>query len=95
LHCLDAENGLKALWHRPEEAPGDHATLIADDERVLVITQAGELILLDARAETCAIISRLRLFEDDVEMYSHPALAGSRLYARGGSSVVCLDLARD
>ena len=86
---------MKAIWHRAEEAQGDHATLIADDERVLVITLAGELILLDGRADTCAIISRLRLFEDDVEVYSHPALVGTRLYARAGSSVVCVDLGMD
>jgi outer membrane protein assembly factor BamB len=67
-------------------------TLIADDERVLVITLGGELILLDGKADKCSIISRMRLFDDDVEVYSHPALVGQRLYARGGSSVVCVDL---
>jgi hypothetical protein len=94
LRCLDVQKGLKPVWER-EEALGDHATLIADDERVLVITLAGELILLDGKADTCAIISRLRLFDDDVEVYSHPALVGTRLYARGGSSVVCVDLGPD
>ena len=95
LYCLDLEKGLKPVWHREDEAAGDHATLIADDERLLVITLSGELILLDARADTCAIISRLRIFEDDVEVYCHPALVGTRLYARGGTSVVCVDLAPD
>ena len=94
LHCLDVEKGLKAVWHH-EEGVGDHATLIADDERVLVITLTGELILLDGKADTCAIISRLRLFEDDAEVYSHPALVGTRLYARAGSSVVCVELGMD
>jgi outer membrane protein assembly factor BamB len=92
LHCLDVGNGLKPIWRNQGEAPGDHATLLADEERVLVITLGGELLLLDAKSDTCAIISRLKLFEDDVELYSHPALVGTRLYARGGSSVVCLDL---
>ena len=53
LHCLDLRNGLKPVW-RHEEDLGDYATLIADDERVLVITVGGELILLDAKADTCA-----------------------------------------
>jgi outer membrane protein assembly factor BamB len=92
LHCLDVHNGLKTVWHREEEAVNEHATLVADDERVLVITLAGELILLDGKADTCSIISRMRLFADDVEVYSHPALVGERLYARAGSSVVCVDL---
>ena len=92
LHCLDLRNDLQPSWRHDDDALGDYATLIADDERVLVITLGGELILLDARANDCAIISRLRLFEDDVEVYSHPALAGTKLYVRGGSSVVCVDL---
>ncbi len=95
LRCLDVQNGLKPVWEREEEALGDHATFLADDERVLVITLGGELILLDGRADKCSIISRLQLFEDDVEVYSHPALVGTRLYARGGSIVVCVELGTD
>jgi hypothetical protein len=37
----------------------------------------------------------MRIFDEDVEIYSHPALAGTRLFARGGSSVVCVDLGED
>lgn len=92
LSCLDVQNGLKQVWHRDDNTLGDYATLIADDERVLVITLGGELILLDGKTDECTIISRLRVFDDDVEVYSHPALVGTRLYIRGGSSVVCMDL---
>lgn len=94
LHCLDVRGGLKPVWHRVEEL-GDHATLLADDERVLVLTLEGELILLDGKADDCVIISRLRIFDENVDVYSHPALMGTRLYARGGSSVVCVDLATE
>ncbi|HXJ56191.1 MAG TPA: PQQ-binding-like beta-propeller repeat protein [Verrucomicrobiae bacterium] len=95
LHCLEVQQNLKPVWHYQEDALDDHATLIADDERLLVITMRGELILLDGRADQCSIISRLRMFDDDVEVYSHPALVGARLYARGGFNVVCLDLSPD
>jgi outer membrane protein assembly factor BamB len=92
LYCLDLKADLKPLWHREDPTLGDHVALLADAERVLVATLGGELMLLDARAEQCTILSRLRLFEDDVEMYSHPALAGTRLYVRGGNRVMCIDL---
>ena len=95
LHSLDLKNGLKPVWHRDEDVLNEHSTLIADDERVLVITLGGELILLDGKADGCAIISRLRVFDEDVEVYSHPALVGTRLYVRGGSSVLCADLGTD
>jgi outer membrane protein assembly factor BamB/ABC-type phosphate/phosphonate transport system substrate-binding protein len=76
LHCLDVQNGLAPIWHRADDSLGDYATLIADEERVLVITVRGELILLDAKADACTIISRLRIFDEDEDVYSHPAPGG-------------------
>jgi outer membrane protein assembly factor BamB len=58
----------------------------------LVVTLDGELILLDGNMDTCNIISRVRLFDEDVELYAHPALVGTRLFARGGSTVLCVEL---
>jgi outer membrane protein assembly factor BamB len=95
LYCLDLKQGLRPVWSHEEKALGDHASLIADGERLLVTTLSGELILLDARADTYAVLSRMRLFEDDVEVYSHPALVGTRLYVRGGSSIVSVELGLD
>jgi outer membrane protein assembly factor BamB len=92
VHCLDIRDGLRPVWRSDDVVVGDHASLIADDRRVLVVTMSGELILLDATAEAGTIVSRLRVFDEDVEIYSHPALVGTRLYIRGGASVVCIDL---
>jgi outer membrane protein assembly factor BamB/ABC-type phosphate/phosphonate transport system substrate-binding protein len=91
LFCLDAQT-LKLIWKQKEDALGDHVTLLADDNRVLVVTIGGELILLDAKSEHCSTLSRLKLFDSDVEVYSHPALVGTRLYARGGYTILCADL---
>jgi outer membrane protein assembly factor BamB/ABC-type phosphate/phosphonate transport system substrate-binding protein len=93
LHCLDTRGGvLRPIWQNDDAAVGDHASLIADERRVLVVTVGGELILLDATADASTIVSRVRVFQDDVEVYSHPALVGTRLYIRGGASVMCIDL---
>jgi outer membrane protein assembly factor BamB/ABC-type phosphate/phosphonate transport system substrate-binding protein len=95
LHCLDTRDGagLRPVWRNDDAPVGEHASLFADDRRVLVVTAAGELILLDATADAGTILSRVRVLdEDDAEVYSHPALVGTRLYLRGGSSVMCIDL---
>jgi outer membrane protein assembly factor BamB len=92
LHCLDIRNGLRPIWRADDESLGDYASLIGDQRRVLVVTMGGELILLDATANAEPVVSRLRVFEEDVEVYSHPALVGPRLFIRGGSSVMCIDL---
>lgn len=91
LFCLSAAD-LKPIWQHTEDALGDHTTFLADAERVLIISLSGELILIDAKADKYSILSRLRLLEDDVELYSHPALVGSRFYARAGSILACFDL---
>jgi len=93
LFCLDVANGLKTVWRTEDQSLGEHASLFADDERVLIMTMNGELLLLDARADQCAITSKLKIFDSDVEVYSHPALVGSRLFARGGSTLLCVDIA--
>lgn len=93
LYCLDLQSGLKRLWHLEDDALDDYGTVLADDERVLVVTLGGELLLMDARADQASVLSRLRVFEEDVEVYCHPAMVGTRLYLRGGFQVVCLDLA--
>lgn len=93
LHALDIAGGLKSAWHKADEAPGDYATMLTDGERVLLITLAGELVLIDAGSTDGRIISRLRVFTDNVEVYSHAALVDSKLFIRGGSSLFCVDLA--
>jgi outer membrane protein assembly factor BamB len=92
IHCLDARQNLKKLWQLEDTEIGEHASLFASDDRVLIVTLDGELILVSAQGEGCEILSRVRVFKDDVELYSHPALAGSRLYIRSGSTVACLEL---
>lgn len=93
IHCLDSRRGLAQLWRFEDEAFDDHASLFASDDRVLIVTFGGELVLLDATANTCRILSRARVFDDEVESYSHPALAGTRLYLRAGTTLACVELA--
>ena len=92
VHCLDLRQGLRRVWRWDDDALGDYAAVLADDERVLVVTIGGELVLLRTLAENAEVLSRLPVFKEDVEVYCHPALVGDRLYLRGGSQVVCLDL---
>ncbi|MGZ8901241.1 MAG: outer membrane protein assembly factor BamB family protein [Limisphaerales bacterium] len=91
IYCLDAKT-LEQIWMLDEEGLGDHASLLADDQRVLVFTIRGEIILIDAEANHSPVISRVNLFSEEVEVYAHPALVGTRLFARGSDSVLCVDL---
>jgi hypothetical protein len=92
VHCLDVRQNLKPVWHWEDDEIGEHTSLFASSGRVLIVTLGGELILLAADGDRCQILSRVRVFEDDVEVYAHPALVGTRLYIRGGSTVGCVEL---
>ena len=92
LYCLHAGPMLKTVWIGEDEAFNNYASLIASPDRVLVVSNRGELLLIDATADKFKIISRLRVFPEDAEMFSHPALVGRRFFLRDTSTVLCLDL---
>lgn len=90
--CLDAAD-LTPRWTGADRALKGHASIVASDERVLVFTAGGELLLLDARARGFEPLARQRLFERDVSLYAHPAPADTALYVRGPRQVLCVSLA--
>jgi hypothetical protein len=93
LWCLSLKDGLKPVYDQGEQAFSGYCSIVATDKRVLVIAKTGELILLDARADEYSELGRLKPFgSEEKGMYSHPAFVGTKVYLRGSSSVVCLDL---
>lgn len=91
VFCFAADD-LRLLWSATDRALKGHVSLIASAERVLALTQAGELLLLDAKSDDLVILSRLMLFEESVSIYSHPALVGQQLFVRGPQHLFCIDL---
>ena len=58
-------------------------------------TTAGGIVLPDSAQEKPQegrILSRLQLFGEDEDVYSHPAMVGRLLYVRGNSSILCVSL---
>jgi outer membrane protein assembly factor BamB len=92
MHCLDLKNDLKPIWTSDDDVFARYASILATDERVLVVTLEGEVLLLDARADKMRELGRWRLFGDEQAGYAHPALVGSRLYLRGNASIICIEL---
>lgn len=92
LYCLDLHSGLKALWTAEDEAFDDYVSIIGNQERILITTAEGELLLVGTGGKGYELISRLRLFGEDSEVLSHPALVGRRLYIRDGSTLCCVAL---
>ena len=92
VFCLDAAT-LKPVWSVFDRSLKGHVSLIAADDRVLLQTQQGELVLIDARADTLQIVSRSLPFRREVSTYAHPAVAGDAIFVRGPGKLICLPLA--
>jgi outer membrane protein assembly factor BamB len=96
MFCLDMADHLKTVWTAQDKSLSNYAPLVASDDRVLVIGNGGEVLLVDAKSEMFQIVSRMSLFTGtdagNSEMLAHPALVGTRLYVRGERELVCADL---
>ncbi len=90
LYCLDATNGLNELWRMRDASFGDYAAMFVSPERILIVGN-GELLLVPTNGQK-QVLSRLRVFEEKLPIYSHAALVGRQMYIRGETRLVCLKL---
>lgn len=91
LRCLDART-LEEIWNYEDDAFFRYASLIVAGRRLLAMSEDAQLILLEDAGQECRELGRLRLTEEDVQVLSHPALVGTRLFARVGESLMCIEL---
>ncbi len=93
LYCLD-KHTLDAVHSIDDRVFSEYTSAISDgQQRLLITTLSGDLVLLQIDNGQCQLVSRLRL-TDDAEVYAHPALVDNRLLIRYGRSLECLWLGR-
>ena len=92
LYCLAPDEELELLWRGRDRRFRDYASLIAAPGRVLITTTGGELILVDSESDAYDVVGSMQVVSDESEVHSHPALAGTRLYIRSASSIICVNL---
>jgi len=79
LVCVDADNG-KLMWS--QNGFGDrYSAAIALQHQLLVMTDRGELVLLEANPNRYTELSRIQVAG---KTWNHPALSNGRLYIREG-----------
>jgi outer membrane protein assembly factor BamB/ABC-type phosphate/phosphonate transport system substrate-binding protein len=98
LLTLDANDGLKVLAILKDDAFTDYAPLLISAERLLVQARGGELLLVDTTGDEPRIVSRAHLAADEdraADLYTAPAIVGTRLFVRTEREVVCVELDPD
>ncbi len=88
LRGVGAQTG-KELWSKSKIGKY-HATLLrTGDDKLLVLDDSGNLLLLDANPKEYRELARSKVCG---EAWAHPALANGRLYVRDAKELICLEL---
>lgn len=87
ITCVDLRKGEKR-WAAREFSKG--CVLYASGHLIL-LTEDGELGLMEAKPEAGKVLGRLRVF-DEPKVWALPTLVEGRLYLRSNKEVVCLDV---
>lgn len=89
--CLDAATG-QLKWSQPGFGQGrkDYASTIVVGKRLMVLTEDGQLLLLEANPEKYTELARLQVCGNT---WSFPAYAKGKLYVRDGRQLMSLKLA--
>src|SRR5688572_24987187 len=88
--CVDAKTG-ELKWTQAGFGLGkkDYASTIATGKNLLVLTEDGNLLLLEANPSKYSELGRVQVCGNT---WSHPAYADGKLFVRDGRALQCIDL---
>jgi len=94
--CLDRQT-LKMTWSDSKEEYDVYCAAVADQKgRVLTISSIGKLVLLDISGPKAKVLGKMDLTDgQEIDLQSHPAFLGSKMFVRLENEIVCLDLNGD
>ena len=87
--CIDLETG-KRCWKEGRYGRGQ-VVLLAEQSLLLVISESGTAILLEANAERHRELGRFQAVKG--KTWNHPVVAHGRLYVRNAEEIACYELA--
>ena len=87
FRCLDFETG-RVIWSTNRVG---QANVIAVDQKLILFSDSGELILARSGTDEYMELARTKVFFDEI-CWTYPTLHRGRLYLRTQSRAVCLDL---
>lgn len=88
LRCVELATG-KVRWTEDNFGAG---TLLVAGDKLLILTETGEVIIAPATPDAFQPSARARVLTS--ECRAHPALSNGLLYARDNDTMVCVDLRR-
>ena len=86
--CVDLNTG-KRRWKKGRYGHGQ-VVLLADQSLLLVLTESGEVVLLEANPESHKELAKVPAIEG--KTWNHPVLVGQNLFIRNAEQIACLRL---
>jgi outer membrane protein assembly factor BamB len=88
LNCVATESG-KVLWKRPNVGTYHASLLRTGDNKLLMLEEAGNLVLLDPNPKEYRELARAKVCG---HTWAHPAFANGRIYIRDDQELICLQM---
>ena len=89
MECVELETG-KRQWKKRRRPEFGHGQIILVGEAILVLSESGELVLLEATPDEFRELTSLQVLEGVT--WNNPALSGSTLLVRNAEEVACYEL---
>ncbi len=105
MRCLDPKKGDR-VWESAEATPEGRwstAFMVRNGDKTWMLNERGELIIAKLTPEGYSEIDRTKIIEpttplkqrrEGTVLWSHPAFAGTQVFARSDKELVCVELAR-
>jgi outer membrane protein assembly factor BamB len=90
LHCVDMKTG-KSLWKKEKVGTFHAALLRTGDNKLLMLQENGDLVLLDPSPKEYKELSRASVCG---ETWAHPVLVDGKLYLRDKKEIICVQLGK-
>lgn len=95
--CIDPQNG-KRLWKgRREGLRGryGHGQMLLVDDHLVVLTETGELVLIEPNPTELRVLGITRVLADDEKTWNPLTIAYGKAFVRNALEVACFDLRDD
>lgn len=91
LQCVELETG-KKRWKERRRPKIGHGQIMLIGSTILVLSEQGELILVDASPDEYLELASMRVFDEDQITWNNPAFSAPYLLLRNAEEAVCLEL---
>jgi outer membrane protein assembly factor BamB len=90
LNCVATDSG-RVLWQRPKVGTYHASLLRTGDNKLLMLEEGGNLVLLDPNPKEYRELARAKVCG---HTWAHPAVANGRLYVRDEKELICLQMSK-